>query len=119
MEGPAGEPEEPGSKARWSEAAGQAILLSAIAWSVFALAQAHWYMPRFHVRPYEARWAAVTFLTGALPPLLVLFASFIASWLIRAVRGRADSWRAYRDGLIVASLFTLLVNFGLWFSHGG
>ena len=119
MEGPAGDPEEPGSRAKWSEAAGQAILLSAIGWSLFALAQAHWYMPRFNVHPYNARWAAVTFLTGAVPPLVVLFLSFLASWLIGAVRGRADPWRAYRDGLIVASVFTLLVNVGLWLTEGG
>ena len=117
MDEPAGEPEKPSSKAKWSEAAGQAILLAGIAWSLFALAQARWYMPRFDVHPYDARWAAVTLLTGAAPPLVVLFLAFSASWLIGAARGRADPWRSYRDGLIVASVFTLLVNLALWIAH--
>jgi hypothetical protein len=119
MEEPAGEPEEPSTKAKWSEATGQAILLAGIAWSLFALVQARWYIPTFKVQPFGVKWIAVTLLTGAAPTLLVLFLSFLLSWLIGAVRGRADPWRSYRDGLIVASVFTLLVNIGLWFVRGG
>ena len=117
MEEPAREPPEPGTRARWSEAAGQAILLAGIAWSLCMLVQARWYMPTFNVHPYNANWFAVTFITGALPPLLVLLLAFLASWLVGVVRGRADPWRSYRDGLIVASLFTLLVNLGMWISQ--
>ena len=114
MHDEADEPEDGGSRAKWSEATGQAILLGAIAWALFALAQAHWYMPRFNVHPYGARWLAVTFLTGAVPPLLVLLLAFLASWLFGAVRGRSDPWRAYRDGLVVACVFTLVINIGIW-----
>ena len=117
MEEPALEPQGSSTKAKWSEAAGQAILLAGIAWSLFTLIQAGWYMPTFNVHPFGARWFAVTFLTGAVPPLLVLLFAFLASWLIGAIRGRADPWRSYRDGLIVAAVFTLLVNFGMWFSQ--
>ena len=97
-----------------SEAAGQAILLAGIAWTLFSLIQAPWYIPKFNVHPLDARWFAVTVVTGAVPPLLVLFLVFLASWMIGAVRGRSDPWRSYRDGLIVASGFTLLVNAGMW-----
>lgn len=117
MEEPAGEPEEPSTRAKWSEATGQAILLAGIAWSLFSLAQARWYMPTFNVHPYDARWFAVTFLTGAVPTLVVLLLSFLASWLIGAMRGRADPWRSWRDGVIVATVFTLLVNLGMWLSQ--
>ena len=119
MDEPAREPEEPGTKAKWSEAMGQAILLAGIAWSLFTLAQARWYMPTFNVHPYGVKWFAVTFLTGAVPTLFVLFISFLASWLIGTIRGRADPWRSWRDGLIVASAFTLLINLGMWFSLAG
>lgn len=118
MEGPAGEPPKPGTKAKWSEATGQVILLAGIAWSVFALAQARWYIPAFEAYPYGAKWFAVTFLTGAVPALLVLFLSFLVSWLVGAVRGRADPWRSWRDGVIVAGVFTLLVNLAMWFGFG-
>lgn len=117
MEEPAGEPNQPTTMAKWSSATGQAILLAAVAWSLFTLIQARWYMPAFNVHPFGAKWLAVTFLTGAVPTLLVLFLAFLASWLIGAVRRRADPWRSYRDGLVVASLFTLLVNLGMWFSQ--
>jgi len=119
MEGPAGAPEGPSTRAKWSEAMGQAILLAAIAWALFTLIQASWYVPTFEIRPFGARWLAFTFLTGAVPTLLVLLFAFLASWLIGAIRRRADAWRSYRDGLIVASLFTLLVNVGLWFGQPG
>jgi hypothetical protein len=114
MEEPAREPEQSSSKAKWSEAVGQAILLGAVAWTLFTLLQARWYMPAFNVRPFGAKWIAVTFLTGAVPTLLVLLLAFLLSWLIGAIRGRADPWRSYRDGLIVACVFTLLVNIGIW-----
>jgi hypothetical protein len=114
MEEPAREPPESSAKARWSAATGQAILLAAVAWSLFALIQARWYMPTFNVHPYEAKWLAVTILTGAVPPLLVLLFAFLGSWLIGAIRRRADPWRSYRDGLVVAAVFTLLVNLGMW-----
>jgi hypothetical protein len=117
MEEPAREPQESSTRARWSEAAGQAILLAGIAWSLFTLAQARWYLPTFNVQPFGAKWFAVTFVTGALPSLLVLLLTFLLSWLIGAVRGRPDPWRSYRDGLIVASVFTLLINLGMWFSQ--
>ena len=114
MEEPAHGPEEPtSSRAKWSAATGQAILLAAIAWSLFSLLQAPWYMPTFNVHPMGARWLAVTFITGAVPALLVLLFGFLASWLIGAIRRRPDPWRSYRDGLIVASVFTLLVNLGM------
>jgi hypothetical protein len=118
MEEPADEAPTSSGRARWSEAAGQAILLAGIAWSAFTLVQARWYVPAFDAHPYGARWLAVTFLTGAVPPLVVLLAAFLASWSIGAVRGRSDPWRSYRDGLIVASVFTLLVNVGMWFVQG-
>ena len=114
MEEPAGEPEEPSTKAKWSEATGQAILLAAIAWSLFTLVQARWYMPAFGIHPYDVKWFAVTFLTGAVPTLIVLFLAFLLSWLIAAVRGRADPWRSWRDAVIVALAFTLLANLGMW-----
>jgi hypothetical protein len=117
MEEPAHEPDQTSASAKWSSATGQAILLVVVAWSLFTLIQARWYIPTFNVHPYGAKWLAVTFLTGAVPTLLVLFLAFLASWLIGALRGRADPWRSYRDGLVVASLFTLLVNFGLWFGQ--
>jgi hypothetical protein len=117
MEEPAPGPERSGTKAKWSEATGQAILLSAIAWALFALVQASWYVPAFDARPFDAKWIAVTFITGALPPLLVLLFVFLVSWLFGAVRGRADPWRSWRDGLIVASIFTLLINCALRFSQ--
>ena len=117
MEEPAHEPNESATKAKLSSATGQAMLLVVIAWSLFTLVQARWYMPTFHVQPYGAKWLVVTFLTGAVPTLLVLFFAFLASWLIGAIRGRADPWRSYRDGLVVASVFTLLINFGLWFGQ--
>ena len=117
MEEPAHEPNQPSTKAKWSSATGQAILLVAIAWALFTLIQARWYMPTFDVHPFGAKWLAVTLLTGAVPTLLVLFLAFLASWLIGALRGRADPWRSYRDGLVVASVFTLLVNLGLWFGQ--
>ena len=105
------------TKARWSEATGQAILLAAIAWSLFTLIQAGWYMPAFNVHPFEAKWLAFTFLTGAVPTLLVLVVAFLISWLIGAIRRRPDPWRSYRDGLVVASIFTLFLNFGMWFGQ--
>lgn len=114
MEEPAGEPPEPDSRAKWSEATGQAILLAGIAWSLFTLVQARWYMPAFNVHPYDARFFAVTFVTGAVPTLVVLFLAFLASWLIGAARGRADPWLAYRDAVVVALAFTLLANLGMW-----
>jgi hypothetical protein len=119
MEEPAHEPRESGRGAKWSEAAGQAILLAGIAWSLCMLVQARWYMPTFDVQPYDAKWFAVTFLTGAMPTLLVLLLAFLASWLIGILRGRGDPWRSYRDGVIVASLFTLLVNVGMGFGGIG
>ena len=119
MDEPAGEPREPSTKAKWSEAAGQAILLAGIAWSLFMLVQARWYMPTFDVQPVGVKWFAVTFLTGVVPALVVLLLAFLASWLVGIVRGRADPWRSYRDGLIVASLFTLLGNLGMWISQAG
>jgi hypothetical protein len=114
MEEPAREPRESTRGAKWSEATGQAILLAGIAWSIFTLTQAHWYGPTFNVRPFDAKWLAVTFVTGAVPSLIVLLLAFLASWLIGAIRGRGDPWRSYRDGLIVAALFTLLINLGMW-----
>ena len=117
MEEPAHEPHQSSTRAKWSSATGQAILLAAIAWSLFTLIQAHWYMPTFNVQPFGAKWLAVTFVTGAVPTLLVLFVAFLASWLIGAIRRRADPWRSYRDGLVVASVFTLLINFGMWFGQ--
>jgi hypothetical protein len=119
MEEPAGEPSERGWTARWSEAVGQAILLAGIAWSLCMLVQARWYMPTFNVQPYAPKWFAVTFLTGAMPALVVLLLGFLSSWLVGIARRRADPWRSYRDGLIVASLFTLLVNLGMWFGRAG
>ena len=117
MEEPAREPEESTTKARLSEATGQAILLVAIAWALFSMIQAGWYMPTFNVRPFGAKWLAVTFIAGALPTLLVLLLAFLASWLVGAVRRRADPWRSYRDGLVVAGIFTILINFAIWFSQ--
>ena len=114
MQDEAQKPEEPSTKAKLSEATGQAILLGAVAWALFALIQAGWYMPAFGVHPYEVKWLAVTFVTGALPPLLVLLLAFLVSWVIGALRRRADPWRSYRDGLIVACVFTVLVNLGIW-----
>lgn len=114
MQDEAEQPERSTTKAKWSEATGQAILLGAVAWALFALIQAHWYIPKFDVHPYEARWAAVTFMTGAVPPLLVLVLAFLASWLVGAVRGRADPWRSYRDGLLVACVFMVVINAGIW-----
>src|SRR5215212_4371415 len=108
------EPEKSSTRAKWSEAAGQAILLGAVAWALFALIQSHWYIPKFDVHPFAARWVAVTFVTGAVPPLLVLLLAFLASWLIGALRGRADPWRSYRDGLLVACVFMLVINIGIW-----
>ena len=119
MDDPAGEPPEPSSKAKWSEATGQAILLAAIAWSLFAMVQARWYMPAFDIHPYGARWFAVTFLTGAVPALLALFLAFLVSWLVGAIRGRPDPWRSWRDGIIAALGFVLRVNLGRWFGLGG
>jgi hypothetical protein len=118
MEEPAGEPEEPSTRAKLSEATGQAILLAGIAWSLFTLVQARWYMPAFNVRPYDPKWFAVTFLTGAVPPLAVLLVAFLASWLVGAVRGRADPWRAWRNAVIVALAVTLLVNLAMWLGRG-
>jgi hypothetical protein len=118
MEDPAREPEEPSTRAKWSEATGQAILLAGVAWSLFSLVQARWYMPAFNVHPYNPKWFAVTFLTGAVPTLVVLLLSFLASWLVGTMRGRADPWRSWRDGVIVASVFTLLINLGMWFAQG-
>jgi hypothetical protein len=116
MEEPAPEPRDSTNKAKLSEATGQAILLVAIAWALFTLVQAPWYMPRFNVHFFDPRWFAVTFLTGVVPTLAVLVFIFLASWLVGAIRGRADPWRSYRDGLVVASVFTFLINFGLWVS---
>ena len=113
MDEPAPEPDESSTRAKLSEAVGQAILLAAMAWALFTLVQAPWYISTFHVRPYRADWVAVTFLTGAVPPLVVLFLVFLASWLFGALRRRADPWRSYRDGLIVASVFTLLINIAI------
>ena len=117
MEEPAHEPPQSNTSAKWSEAAGQAILLAGIAWSLFSVIQARWYLPTFNVQPFAAKWFAVTFITGALPSLLVLLLAFLASWLIGALRRRPDPWRSYRDGLIVASVFTLLINLGMWISQ--
>jgi hypothetical protein len=114
MEEPAREPEESTTKAKWSEATGQAILLTGMAWALFIVLQARWYIPAFDARPYGAKWLAVTLLTGAAPPLLVLLLAFLGSWLIGALRCRADPWRSYRDGLIVACVFTILLNLGIW-----
>jgi hypothetical protein len=114
MEEPAREPEESTARAKWSEATGRAILLAAMAWALFILVQARWYIPTFNAPPYGARWLAVTLLTGAVPPLLVLLLAFLGSWLIGALRRRADPWRSYRDGLIVACVFTVLLNLGIW-----
>lgn len=118
MEEPAQEPEEPSTKAKWSEAAGQAILLAGIAWSIFSLFQARWYMPTFHVHPYDSKWFALTFLTGAVPTLFVLVLAFLVSWLIGTLRGRADPWRSWRDGVVIASVFMLLINIGMWLGQG-
>ncbi|HYD37252.1 MAG TPA: hypothetical protein VEA60_06535 [Allosphingosinicella sp.] len=118
LEDPAGEPEEPSSRAKWSEATGQAILLTGIAWSLFTLGQARWYMPAFNVHPYDVRFFAVTFLTGAVPTLLVLVVAFVASWLIGRLRGRADPWRAWRDAVVAALVFTVLANVGMWLGEG-
>jgi hypothetical protein len=117
MEEPAREPPESSTKAKISEATGQAILLAGVAWSLFSLTQATWYMPRFNLQFLAPKWFAVTFVTGALPPLLVLLFIFLASWLFEAIRGRGDPWRSYRDGLVVASVFTFLINFMLWLGH--
>jgi hypothetical protein len=117
MEEPADRPGQSSSRAKWSEATGQAILLAGIAWSLFALIQARWYVPTFDAPPFGAKWIAVTVLTGAVPTLLVLLLAFLASWLIGAARGRADPWRSYRDGLVVASVFTLLINVGMWLTQ--
>jgi hypothetical protein len=114
MEEPARGPKESTTKAKWSEAAGQAILLAAIAWALFSLIQAPWYIPAFDAQPYGAKWLAVTFITGAVPPLLVLLLAFLASWLIGVIRRRPDPWRSYRDGLVVACAFTVLINLGIW-----
>lgn len=118
LEEPAREPEEPSAKARWSEAVGQAILLAGIAWSIFSLLQARWYMPTFDVRPYDSRWFALTFLTGAVPTLVVLFLAFLLSWLIGTIRGRSDAWRSWRHAVVVASVFMLLINIGMWLGQG-
>ena len=118
MEEPAGEPEEPSTKAKWSEAAGQAILLAGIAWSLFALAQARWYMPRLDIHLYNSKWFFFTFLTGAVPTLLVLALAFLTSWLIGAMRGRGDPWRSWRDGVVIASVFMILINIGMWLGQG-
>jgi hypothetical protein len=118
MEEPAQEPEEPSTKAKWSEAAGQAILLAGISWSIFSLVQARWYMPTFGVHPYDSKWFALTFLTGAVPTLLVLVLAFLLSWLIGTLRGRADPWRSWRDGVVVASVFILMINIGMWLGQG-
>jgi uncharacterized membrane protein len=48
------------------------------------------------------------------PAALVLLLAFLGSWLIGALRRRADPWRSYRDGLIVACVFTVLLNLGIW-----
>src|SRR3954471_23934395 len=117
MEEPAEGPEESTARAKWSEAAGQAILLAGTAWALFMLIQPRWYIPTFDVHPFDARWFAVTFVTGAVPALLVLLFAFLASWLIGALRRRPDPWRSYRDGLVVACLFTLLINAGIWFGQ--
>jgi hypothetical protein len=117
MEEPAPEPPQSSTRAKWSAATGQAILLVAIAWSLFTLIQARWYMQTFNVRPFDAKWLAVTFITGALPTLAVLLLAFLISWMIGAIRRRPDPWRSYRDGLVVASVFTLLINFGMWFGQ--
>ena len=114
MQDEARKPEERDTGARLSEAAGQAILLAGTAWAMFALIQAGWYIAAFDVHPFSARWLIFTLLAGALPTLLVLLLAFLVSWLIGAIRGRADPWRSYRDGLIVACIFTLLINFALW-----
>lgn len=118
MEEPAGESDEASSRAKWSEAAGQAILLTGISWSIFSLVQARWYMPTFGVHPYDSKWFALTFLTGAVPTLLVLILAFVVSWLIGALSGRGDPWRSWRSGVVIASVFTLLVNIGMWLSQG-
>ncbi|HEX6374491.1 MAG TPA: hypothetical protein VFZ91_02100 [Allosphingosinicella sp.] len=115
MEDPAPGPEQSSTIAKWSEALGQAILLAAIAWALFALMQAPWYTATFDAQPLRAKWVAVTFLIGAVPPLAVLLFVFLTSWLIGAVTGRADPWRSYRDGLILACAFTVLGNFAFWF----
>jgi hypothetical protein len=117
MEEPGGDPRQSSNKAKWSEAAGQGILLVAMAWSLFALLQARWYMTTFNIRPLGPSWLAFTFLTGAVPTLLALLLAFAASWLIGAVRSRADPWRSYRDGLVVAAAFTLLMNFAMLFGQ--
>ena len=117
MHDEAHKPEEPSTKAKLSEAAGQAILLAAIAWALFALIQARWYIPAFNAPPFGAKWLVLTFVTGAVPTLLVLLFAFLASWLIGAVRGRADPWRSYRDGLVIACIFTVLANVGIWFGQ--
>jgi hypothetical protein len=117
MEEPAPEPEKSSGRAKLSEAVGQAILLAAIAWALFSLIQKPWYTATFHVEPYRPEWVAFTFLTGAVPPLLVLFFVFLTSWLIGAVRRRADPWRSYRDGLVVACVFTLLINIAIRVFH--
>ena len=116
MEEPAPRPEE-STKAKWSEATGQAILLAAFAWALFTSTQASWYMTTFDVEPLRVKWVAVTFLTGAVPPLAVLLFVFLVSWLSGAVRGRANPWRSYRDGLIVACIFTLLFNVAIWIGY--
>jgi hypothetical protein len=115
MEEPAHEPNQSTTRAKLSEATGQAILVAAIAWTLFSLIQAPWYMARFHVQPLGARWAAVTFLTGAVPTLVVLLFTFVVSWLVGAIRRRPDPWRSYRDALVVALVFTLLFNVGIRF----
>ncbi|HEX8573103.1 MAG TPA: hypothetical protein VF759_10160 [Allosphingosinicella sp.] len=117
MEEPGHQPKDSGSTAKWSEAAGQAILLAGISWSAFALIQADWYRPAFNVQPYDAKWVAVTLVTGAVPSLVVLLLAFLLSWLVRAMAARPDPWRSYRDGLVTASVFTLLVNLGMWLSQ--
>src|SRR3712207_815474 len=117
MEGGAGEPEKSGTRAKWSEAAGQAILLATVAWVLFTLLPARWYLPALDLHSNAAQWLVFTFLVGAVPALLRLFFIFLASWLIGRVRRSADPWRSWRDGLVVAYVFTLLVNTGMWFAR--
>ena len=117
MEGGSGEPGKPSSLAKWSEATGQAILLATVAWVLFTLLPARWYLPALDLHSNALQWLAFTFLVGAVPALLVLFFIFLASWLIGRVRRSADPWRSYRDGLVVAYVFTLLVNTGMWFAR--
>lgn len=110
-------PREPAVQSKSSEAIAEIFLLSVMAWVLFFLVQAPWYMPTFNVEPYGPTWFAVSFVAGVVPTLAILLVAFGLSWLVGLIRGRVDMWRCYQVGLIVAFAFTLLVNFGIWYGQ--